>query len=141
MTKPLVVDASAAASWLLASQSTEASQRLLMALDAYELLAPDIFRWEIGNLLVRQARRDKGFDLAEAFARLDEYEIQVAPSPGGEDLRRLARMAELQRLSLFDASYLWLALSADAALASRDTDLLAATQAAGLTLVDLRDAP
>lgn len=139
MTKPLVIDASAAAAWLLASQSTQAAQRLLMALDDYDLLAPHIFQWEIGNLLVRQSSRDRGFQIAEAFERLDDYEIRIAPPSGWEKMRHLARLAQLRRLSLFDASYLWLAISADATLASRDADLLAAAEDAGLALLDLRD--
>ena len=139
MTTPLVVDASAAASWLLASQTTAPALTLLENLDDYDLLAPEIFRWEIGNLLVRQARRDSRFDLAAAFDQLDDYEIRMAPPLERQMMRLVARMAQVQRLSLFDASYLLLALSADAALASRDADLLKATAESGLTILDLRD--
>lgn len=139
MTTPLVVDASAAASWLLASQTTTPALNLLAALDDYELLAPEIFRWEIGNLLVRQARRDSDFDLVSAFDQLDEYEILVAPPLDRQGMHLVARMAQVQRLSLFDTSYLLLALSVDAALASRDADLLRATAESGLPILDLRE--
>lgn len=137
--KTLVVDASAAASWLLASQSTAPARRLLAALDDYELIAPDVFHWEIGNLLVRQSRRDVGFDLSQAFARLDEYEIGLAPALSSREVRRIALLAQGRGLSLFDAAYLWLSFERDAGLASRDADLLKAATAAGQDVLDLRE--
>ena len=137
--KTLVVDASAAASWLLASQSTAPARRLLAALADYELIAPDVFQWEIGNLLVRQSRRDAGFDLSQAFARLDEYEIGLAPVMSAAEVRRMAFLAQGRGLSLFDAAYLWLTLERDAGLASRDADLLNAVADAGQDVLDLRE--
>ncbi|MBN8528189.1 MAG: type II toxin-antitoxin system VapC family toxin [Caulobacterales bacterium] len=135
----LIVDASVAASWLLASQATRSAQDLLERHDAFDLMAPHIFQWEIGNLLVRQARREPRFDLNEAFAILDAFGIELAPSWGRNDLRLLSLFASSRGLSLFDACYLWLAMAVDGALASRDRDLLDATRAAGLPVIDLRD--
>lgn len=139
MTKILVVDASAAASWLLASQATRPALALLDQLDAYELTAPYVFGWEMANLLVRQARRDSGFDLTEAFARLDDFEIAAAAPPETAGIRRLAHLAAANGLSLFDASYLWLTLAVDGTLASRDSALLDAATAAGQPVLDLRE--
>ena len=138
MTK-LIVDASAAASWLLASQSTRPATDLLERLGDFEPVAPHVFRWEIGHLLVRQGRREPGFDLPEAFAVLDSFDIASAPPVGRDALRTLALVAAARGLSLFDASYLWLALQIDGAIASRDRGLLAAATAAGLPVFDLRD--
>ena len=137
--KTLVVDASAASSWLLASQSTAPARHLLETLDDYDLIAPDVFQWEIGSLLVRQSRRDAGFDLFQAFARLDEYEIGLAPALAGADVRRIAFLASGRGLSLFDTAYLWLTLERDAGLASRDADLLNAVADAGQDVLDLRE--
>ncbi len=139
MTKTIIVDASAAASWLLASQSTRAAEFFLLDLDSYHLAAPDIFQWEVGNLLLRQARRDPQFDLNLAYQRLDEFQIEVARPLGRRQLRRLSGVAADRGLSLFDASYLWLCLGLDAGLASRDTALLSAASAAGQPIFDLRD--
>ena len=138
MTKTIVVDASAAASWLLASQSTQASEALLLVLDDYRLAAPDIFQWELGNLLVRQARRDEGFEADEAHERLDDFQIELAPPLGRRQLRRLSALAIQHGLTLFDTAYLWLALGLDAAVASRDAQLLSAVSAAGQPVFDLR---
>jgi len=136
--KTLVVDASAAASWLLASQATRAALELLDRLDAYRLVAPYVFDWEIGNLLVRQARREAAFNLPEAFGQLAAFEIDTAPPPGRDGINRLASIGAARGLSLFDASYLYLALGIDGALASRDGSLLAVALAAGVDVFDLR---
>jgi predicted nucleic acid-binding protein len=135
----LIVDASAAASWLLASQATPSATELLDRLGAFETSAPHIFQWEIGNLLVRQTRREPGFSLNEAFALLDSFRIMLAPPNGRDTVRALAGIAAPRGLSLFDAGYLWLAMQTDGAVASRDADLLAAAVAAGLSVFDLRD--
>jgi predicted nucleic acid-binding protein len=139
VTKILVVDASAAASWLLASQVTRPALDLLEKLDSYRLVAPYVFDWEVGNLLVRQARREAAFDLSEAFARLADFEIDTAPAPDRNGINRLASLGAAKGLSLFDASYLYLTLAVDGALASRDSGLLTAAKAAGQPVIDLRD--
>ena len=102
-------------------------------------MAPHIFQWEIGNLLVRQTRREPGFDLQGALTLLDDFEVELAPPWERNDLQLLGIFAASRRLSLFDASYLWLAMSIDGPVASRDADLLAAATAAGLPVFDLRD--
>lgn len=134
----LIVDASAAASWLLASQATQPATELLDRLMAFEPVAPHVFQWELGNLLVRQTRRKPGFDLTGAFAVLDRFNITLAPPIGREGVRVLAHIAAARGLSLFDAGYLWLAMQVDGAVASRDSSLLDAATAAGLPVFDLR---
>ncbi|MDI1326837.1 MAG: PIN domain-containing protein [Brevundimonas sp.] len=138
MTK-LIVDASAAAAWLLASQATRPALDLLDSLDRFEPVAPHVFQWEIGNLLVRQTRREPGFDLPEALTLLDACGIATAPPFNRDDLRLLSLLAAARGLSLFDASYLWLAMAIDGALASRDASLISAANAAGVDVFDLRD--
>lgn len=135
----LVVDASAAASWLLASQATAPALALLERLDEFEPIAPHVFHWEIGNLLVRQARREATFDLAGALSVLAAFRIAAATPVGRDEVFRLARFAAARSLSLFDGGYLWLAMAVDGGLASRDGGLLEAAEAAGLPIFDLRD--
>ena len=134
----LIVDASAAASWLLASQATPSATGLLGRLPDFDLSAPHVFQWELGNLLIRQTRRDPGFSLGEAFGVLDSFQIQLAAPVERAPLRALAAIAAARGLSLFDANYLWLAMQNDGAVASRDEGLLTAAIAAGVDVFDLR---
>ena len=90
-------------------------------------------------MLVRQTRRVPGFDLQGALTLLDDFDIESAPPWERGDLRLLGLFAASRRLSLFDASYLWLAMAVDGTVASRDGGLLSAANTAGLPVFDLRD--
>ncbi|AQR61846.1 hypothetical protein BZG35_09390 [Brevundimonas sp. LM2] len=136
--KIVTIDASAAASWLLPMQRTSAADRFLVDDQPRRLIAPDIFAWEIGNLLARNARRN-----AQAAANylqdLDALDIHVTAPRNSESVLGLVDFAAREGLSLFDAAYLFLCLERGAALASRDGQLLERAHAAGVDVFDLRD--
>lgn len=135
--KIVTIDASAAASWLLPLQRTSAADRFLEDDQPRRLIAPDIFAWEIGNLLARNARRN-----AEAAAGylqdLQALDIRVTAPRDRESILGLVDFATKEGLSLFDAAYLILCLERGAALASRDGRLLDAARAASVDVYDLR---
>lgn len=133
----LVIDASAAASWIMPSQRTDASIELASRRSEFELVAPYIFCWEMGNLLLRQSRRGLVMEVGrEVLAGLD-VSLHDAPA-SSHVLSSLLESAQENRLSLFDAAYLALALDLDAPLATRDAGLLKASALAGAPCLDLR---
>ena len=134
----LVIDASAAASWLIRAQSTAAADALAARMDDHDFVAPYIFCWEIANVLLRQSRRNH-WPLAQALDDLQGFGIRYADPPSPDDVLDDALRAENGRLSLFDAAYLTMAVQLDAPLATRDAALLAACGALGLDHLDLRD--
>ncbi|MBI1237089.1 MAG: PIN domain-containing protein [Alphaproteobacteria bacterium] len=134
--KPLVLDASVAAAWLMPSQATKASERLLLRIGELDLIAPHIFVWEVGNLLVRQSRR--GLPLPDARQFLDDLCIGYVESYPPHAVLNLTDEAAATGLSLFDVAYLALAAELDAPLASRDGALIAAAAGLGLECLDLR---
>ncbi len=135
--KELVLDASAAAAWIMPSQATSTSEDLLLRIGDFDLITPHVFVWEVGNLLVRQSRR--GLPLPDALAFLGGLGIGYAePSPPAAILN-MTDMAVAMRLSLFDTAYLALAADLDAPIASRDGGLIAAATGLGLECMDLRD--
>ena len=134
----VVLDASAVLAWLLPSQATATADRLLMQADDYDFIAPDVFVWEVANVLVAKAR-GHSIVVRDAFDQLDGIEITFdRPLTDGE-VRQLVDVATTVGLSLFDAAYLALAIERHAVLASRDKPLLSAATAAGLPVFDLRD--
>lgn len=139
----LVVDASAALAWMLPSQASAAADRLLAQRTAYELVVPSVFHWEVRNALLVLDRRPTApsgaYDLALEF--LDRLEVRTAAPLTAPDVRELAVFARAQRLSLFDASYMGLALEESCELASRDAALLEAAGRVGITALDLRGEP
>lgn len=137
--RPLVVDASAVAAWLIRSQQTVRSDAFLLQLDAFDCLAPDIFRWEIVNVLLAQCRRTATFDVASALLELDEYQVRCDVPLAHEDIDGLVPVARIESLSLFDTAYLATAIAHEAELVSRDRALIAAALRHGLVVHDLND--
>ena len=136
--KTVVLDASAALAWILPTQATPAAAALLDQSGALIFEAPDIFAWEVRNVLLTMDRRgvlaDGEYD--EALAIYDDLAVRL--SPPVFEIDRLAVLARQARLSLFDTSYLALALERDWALASRDEALLTVAKAASVECYDLR---
>jgi predicted nucleic acid-binding protein len=135
--KIVTIDASVAASWLLPRQRTASADAFLQDDAARLLIAPDIFAWEIGNLLARNARRnvEAAADYLRDLAALD---IRITAPRDHESVLGLVDFAAKQDLSLFDAAYLFLCLERGAALASRDGRLIDAAHVAGVDVLDLR---
>ena len=133
----LVLDASAVAAWIMPSQATTASESLLLRIGDYDLIAPDVFVWEVGNLFLRQSRR--GLPLADTLDVLGELGIGYAEPSPPEIVLKLTEMAAAMRLSLFDTAYLSLAADLDAPLASRDGGLIAAASRLEIQCLDLRE--
>ncbi len=133
----VVVDASAVLAWLLPSQATASADRLLAQADEYDFMAPDIFIWEVANVLVAKAR-GHSIVVGDAFGQLDGIGIAFDQPLTDSEVRQLADVATSAGLSLFDAAYLALAIERRAALASRDKPLLAAAAMVGVDVFDLR---
>ncbi|MEE2566684.1 PIN domain-containing protein [Hyphobacterium marinum] len=133
---PVVVDASAAAAWLIRSQASSNADAF-RSRSGMRLIAPSIFAWEICNLLRLFASRG-AFELDAGLASLDALGVFVEPTVSGERIFELTRFAHGVRLSLFDAAYLALALEAEAELVSRDGHLLTVALANGIPCHDLR---
>jgi predicted nucleic acid-binding protein len=133
----VVLDASAVLTWLLPSQATARGNRLLEKADEYEFIAPDVFQWEVANVLLTKARRGS-ISIRDALDLLAGVEITFDHPLVGEEVRQLMDVAAVSGLSLFDAAYLALAIEQDAGLASRDGVLLKAAAGMGVDVVDLR---
>lgn len=131
-----MLDASVAIAWVLPSQSTPATQKLLAQSDDYELAAPYFFVWEVGNQFVRFSRR--GLIYRDAMDDLDALGIRYFAPASIDDTLESGHGALAANLSLFDFAYLSLAVTLDAPLASRDAGLLAACEALGAPFIDLR---
>lgn len=136
--KTITIDASCAASWLFVQQRTQAADRFFRESVGDRLVAPDIFAWEIGNLIVKQARRaDRDPDTY--LQRLGDLGVRVAAPRGAEDVLELVGAASGHGLSLFDAAYLRDALARAGWLATRDGRLIEVARAVGVDVFDLRD--
>jgi predicted nucleic acid-binding protein len=129
---PVVVDASVTielaiggrADVLTAWRSWLAGDRMV--------LAPAVHWTEVGHVLLRQAGRD-AVAAAQRIAMLEESGLEVADR-GAAGVRLALSLAARHRLSVYDATYLWLAIDVDGELATFDRALAAAAGAEGVPL-------
>lgn len=134
-----VIDASAVLSWIVPTQATDASVAFLAARDTQRFLAPYIMDWEIGNVLLTLLRRSAltPRDFGRARQEMAALSIEAQPPLAAEALDDLLVMSFESGLSLFDMSYLKLAIEEGAALVSRDRQLLDAAARSGVECINL----
>lgn len=137
--KPLVLDASLALGWLFEradSREADVALRTLDVLPDTPTFVPALWHSEIGNaLLVAERRRV----ITEAQSldflnRLDALPLQTDPTAPGERRDQRMALAREHGLTLYDATYLELALRLGAVLATFDRALASAMQRAGGTV-------
>jgi predicted nucleic acid-binding protein len=113
-----VVDASALGALIFGEpESREVAAQLGQDL----LLAPQLLRFEVANICWKKLRRhpDQRAALLAAHEMLDRMEIQEIAVP----LHLVLLLAEKERLTAYDASYLWLARELGVELVTLDHDL------------------
>jgi predicted nucleic acid-binding protein len=119
-----VVDASAIVA-LLFNELTRDS--VVARLRDASLFAPSLIAFEVASACIKKIRTapHERQALLEAFSLLGEISIAVEPV----DLRETITLAERTKLTLYDASYLWLALTLDVELVTLDAKLAQADAA------------
>lgn len=132
-----VLDCSAAVPWVFGDEATEATDRLLDEMaGGQSVWVPSIWHLELGKVLVG-AMRKKRIDAAgvEAFlSQLGQLEIMTDPETCARAWGKTLDLAQLHRLSTYDAAYLELAMRRGLALATLDEALSAACRTAGVAL-------
>lgn len=135
----VVVDASAAAMWFLPEPHSEAAAFLLDS--DCELFAPDLMRVEVGSALLKAVRRGV-IDPAEAIDALAHLSAPaVRFEPGAPYAEPAFAVAERHGGSIYDATYIVLALALDAIVATNDTELAETARSAEVKVWLLADPP
>jgi len=130
-----VLDCSIAIAWCFENQRDRYTDAVLVALKADEALVPALWPLEIVNvLLVAERRRQlRHADATRFLALVSELPIEVDRAPTLREARELLALGREQRLSAYDAAYLYLATRDRLPLATRDAALRAAMRATGVT--------
>lgn len=133
MSGAAVVDASVALAWVLPGEGTEQALRLreeAVARPALALLAPSLFWYEVGNVLWRAARQGRmaGDAAMSALEALGRFAIEARQVRAAACLE----LALAEGVSVYDASYIALALDAGCPLWTLDRGLAAVAGARGL---------
>jgi predicted nucleic acid-binding protein len=129
---PVVVDASVALPFVADAQPDVVAVWTSWRSAGRLMLAPPLLGIEIANALLRR-RRQPAADIVAVLATLEATGLAFADR-GLAGLRAVLPIAERHRLTTYDATYLWLALDVEGALATRDRELTDAARAEGVEL-------
>ncbi len=129
----MIVDASLTIDWLTGAEASEKVDRLFTSAD---LAAPALLRFEVANalrnLLVRR-RIDKPFRdrCLQTFLTLP-IELDDAATRQTDVLDQVAALSNRHGLTIYEASYVELAIRKPSPLASFDQPLIAAARREGV---------
>ena len=134
---PFVLDASVTLAWAFIDERNEYTQGIQARLETDEAFVPSIWPLEVANVLLIAERRGRLTQLdAVQFARM----LLLAPVTVVETSPRLAlneifELARSASLTVYDASYLELALRLGVPIATLDNRLRAAAETLGVPLL------
>ena len=102
-------------------------------------IAPALWRWEVANILEMNARKGR-YTISDRDRMLQEVrDLPVAVDNEGDSYlwSAVIDLAHRHRLTIYDATYLELALRTSSPLATLDLELRAAATAEGVPLLGL----
>ena len=138
MSGPFVADSSVGLAWVHPSQATELTARLLADVEAGATVhVSSLWPLEVGNALLVAVRRKLMTDSQRKFALslLSRLNIVVDAETASLAWMNISDLAAKHTLSVYDASYLELALRKRLPLASRDEPLRAAAKKSGVKVL------
>jgi predicted nucleic acid-binding protein len=140
---PLVVDASFILAIALSEEAPAESAQLFDVLAREGAWVPPIWRYEVANALAVAARRGRIQPALPALILADIARLPIHEDPDCAEVAWSGTLALATQhgLSVYDASYLELAVRRQAWLATNDRSLAAAAQAEGLTVVPAGQKP
>lgn len=133
-----VVDASVAVAWVHPGQATPETDSLLVAVgDGAVVVVPALWPLEVANALLVLERRGKltAAERVNALGCLQGLAFEVDSEMAGLALTRLSQLATDEKLSVYDAAYLELALRLKLPLACKDGPLREAARRQGLRVL------
>ena len=136
--KRFVADASVGLSWIHPGQATKETDQLLESLRrGTSILVPPLWFIEMANALIVLERRGKlqPAERQEAIQALDALPISVDPDSHLRAFGEISRLADTHTLSVYDATYLELALRERLPLATKDVALKTAAGQSGVKLL------
>jgi predicted nucleic acid-binding protein len=133
-----VIDASIALAWVHPAQATAETDALLQQLKTgVGLVVPALWFQEMANalLVLERRKRLKADERREALALLRTLNVESDLHGASLAFDKLTELAELHSLSVYDATYLELALRERLPLGTKDASLRAAARRCNATLL------
>lgn len=127
----LVVDASIVLAWSIPNEKDDVAMKALDVVERSGAVAPMLLRYEVANVLMLLHRREQisATDLQSISGAVDALSIRFVAPDEPQWFENVTATAREFSLSVYDASYLTLARSMTAKLATLDKKLVAAAKA------------
>jgi len=131
-----VLDTSVTMAWLFEDEATRNTESLLDRLNTEEALVPILWTYEVGNVLLMAERRKRiteaqGKRFAHLLQSLPILVSEPQPNPLWGNAVVVAREYDL---SVYNGTYLDLAMQQGMPLATRDKALMKAARKAGVAI-------
>jgi predicted nucleic acid-binding protein len=137
----LVVDASIALTWCFEDEVTAETEAIGTRVDSEGAIVPGLWRLEVANTLLLAERRGR-IDRSDVEQRLEllaalpiSIDADADADTGIRAWTDTLLLARAERLTLYDAAYLELAIRQDVELATLDRDLRRAARKMGVAIV------
>jgi predicted nucleic acid-binding protein len=132
-----VLDASVAMTWCFTDQASANADALLDRLGREEAVVPSHWALEIANILALAERRNRidAAGIAGFMTLLRALKIRVNDTSIDRVFTEILAVARAERLPIFDAAYLNLAMRESAPLATREPALIAAASRVGVDVI------
>lgn len=135
--KGYVLDCSVAATWFFDDEKHEVTDELLRRTRHESIYVPSLWFLEIGNVFLLAVKKGRitQEQCSDAIRMIDNLPIVQKPFDKIEPLHEIMTLARTEKLTLYDASYLYLAVTESLALASLDRDLRKAARRIGVEVL------
>jgi predicted nucleic acid-binding protein len=129
-----VLDASVSLAWYFSDEADPYAEDVARSLPAFQALVPAVWPLEVANAILMGERRKRGTaaTATQWAGLLTSLPIAVDEPSFGRVFRDVLELARAQYLSVYDASYLELAIRSGLPLATLDDRLRQAAAAAGV---------
>lgn len=133
----LVLDCSVTMAWLMPDEQSEYGQKILDRVVTEGAIVPDLWPLEVGNTLLVAERRKRisATQRLQALQMLADLPITLDQQTHKHAWTTALDLAEANQLTLYDATYLELALRCSLPFASLDKRLAQAAQKMGISLL------
>jgi len=133
-----VIDSSVGFAWVHPDQATTATDQLLdEVVNGTTVVVPVLWFVEMANglLILQRRKRITGAERRTALRTLSDLTLIVDEEAGRAAFRKTSELAEKHGLTVYDATYLEVAVRRKLSLATRDSVLKAAAKHCGLGIL------
>jgi predicted nucleic acid-binding protein len=138
ITNGIVVDASVALAWCFPDEESAYANSILVALENQTILVPAIWSVEIANALVvgERRKRIRRPEMGRFLELLKVLSIVEDRQMFADAINNFLALAQLHKLTAYDAAYLDLAARFAVPLATLDGELQKAARTAGIGIFE-----